>query len=191
MLLVYLVILKIDNPVLSPFYFLTRSWLFPGYIFWFSFGIVVGFHLDGFKQFLARTRWWLLAGFLLSFIAGLIEWEWLLGKSGADWIGTRQTLVDNFYIMGFLLCYLAFEKVNPPFKKQVNQIGAKSYGIYLVHIAVLEITSRLIYHVFPALLSYPLIFLLVITAIGLAIPLGLMALVDHSPARPLYGYIFG
>jgi hypothetical protein len=51
--------------------------------------------------------------------------------------------------------------------------------------------AKAIYHLAPWLLAYQLLFLPVMIAVGLAVPLLLMTVVIDSPARRVYAYQFG
>jgi fucose 4-O-acetylase-like acetyltransferase len=44
-------ILGLDIPILSSLSWLARSWFFTGYTFFFCLGIIIGFHLQSFKDF--------------------------------------------------------------------------------------------------------------------------------------------
>lgn len=89
------------------------------------------------------------------------------------------------------MAYLAFERARYPFDRQLADIGTKSFGIYLLHIPVLELTARSVYHVLPGLLAHPGIFLVLAAVLGVTVPLTLMAVVKSSPVRVLYKYAFG
>jgi hypothetical protein len=92
------------------------------------------------------------------FVTGVVEWELLLRWSGQDWIGPRETMIDQLYAVAFLLTYISFERARLPFAKQIEYLGARSYGIYLTHSPVLEYTARITYHVLPAIFAYQIIF---------------------------------
>jgi hypothetical protein len=92
----YADLLGLDTTVLDVFRAVNMNFLVPGQIFWFSFGIFVGFFPDKLQQFLHRFRWPLLTGLAVTFILGMIEWEILLNLSGQDWSGPRETLIDHF-----------------------------------------------------------------------------------------------
>lgn len=187
----YALILGLDAPALEPFYILTRSWLFPGFIFWFTFGIVIGFHGSQIKAAFARFRWVALAGMLVVFLIGILEWEALLRASGEAWIAPAETLVDQIYAGLFLIAYLGFEQVSLPGMKAISQIGTKSFGVYLVHSLALIYTAKLVYHFVPQILGRQWIFQPVLIAAGLGIPLLLMEIVARSPARRFYSLLFG
>jgi probable poly-beta-1,6-N-acetyl-D-glucosamine export protein len=187
----YTMILGFQVPALQPLYFLTDSWLFTSFLFWFTFGVVFGFHNVDIKPWLIRLRWVSLAALILVFFLGIIEWEVLLHASGQAWIAPQETLVDQVYAGLFLLTFLGFESVTLPGMKPISQIGTKSFGVYLVHSLVLIYLSKLIYHLIPTLLGLQWLYLLILFAAGLGIPLLLMEITAHSPARRYYSFLFG
>ena len=170
---------------------LTPSWFFPGNLFWFAFGVVLGFHSTELIGGIVRARWFWLAGVALLLVPGIVEWELLLRASGEAWLGSTETLLDNVYSLLFLLTFLGFEAVRLPGLRRVSELGSKAYGIYLVHGLVLTFVAKIIYNAAPALLSVEIAFLGILAAAGLGVPLILMNLVRRSPARRLYPYLFG
>ena len=115
----------------------------------------------------------------------------LLFGSGQSWIAPQETIIDNLYAAMFLLSFLAFEQVRLPMADKMSYLGSKSYGIYLVHSPVIEYTARVIYHLIPVLLSFQLLFQSSLWVAGLGVPLLLMAIVNRSPFRRFYNYLFG
>ncbi len=191
LLLRYVMILDLDVPALEPFFILTRSWLFTGFLFWFAFGNVFGFHSSEIKPWFIRFRWLLLSALVLVFFLGIFEWEALLHLSGQAWIAPEETLVDQVYAGLFLIAFLGFEQAALPGMKAISQIGTKSFGVYLVHSLALIYTAKLIYHFVPALLGLQWVFLPILYAAGLGVPLLLMEIVARSPARRFYSVLFG
>ena len=187
----YAQILPVDLPWLTPFLVFSRSFLPFGFVFWFCLGLVTGLHLELIKNFLFRVRWILLASMLIFFILGMVEWEVLLRLSGLEWIGARETIIDNLYSVAVLGVFIAFDQVKMPISDQLTQYGARSFGIYLVHTPVLEYSARIFYHFAPWLLASQFLLQPVLLVLGLGIPLLLMAVVNRSPVRKYYGYIFG
>lgn len=184
-------LMPVDLSALNSVMFLTRSYLPFGFIFWFSSGIVIGFHLAELKSFFVRYRRVALGMAALFFIAGLFEWEIILRASGQAWIGPRETLVDNAYALAVLAAFIGFEQARLPFAGLLSQLGTRSFGVYLVHTPVLEYGARLIYHFLPWLLASQFLLQPVLFILGLGIPLLLMSAVNRSPARKYYGYLFG
>jgi probable poly-beta-1,6-N-acetyl-D-glucosamine export protein len=188
----YGVILGTDSRLIDQLGFLLPSWFFPGFVFWFALGIVIGFRLQELKELQSKVDKRVLLTLLVGiFLAGMFEWEFLLQLSGQDWIASRHTLIDALYSGIFILAFISFDHINYPLASQIGGLGTKSFGIYLVHAPVLEYTARLIYHVLPILLAYQVLFLPVLITLGLGIPLLLMTAVKKSPAKFSYGYLFG
>jgi peptidoglycan/LPS O-acetylase OafA/YrhL len=75
--------------------------------------------------------------------------------------------------------------------KAISQIGTKSFGVYLVHSLALIYTSKVIYHLVPALLGAQWLLQPILFAAGLGIPLLLMEITARTPARRFYSYLFG
>lgn len=191
-LLYYPTLFGLATPAaLEPLVDTAPKWFFPVRIFWFSFGMVAGFHLAELKALLARIKWLALVTAVVLLPLGMVEWEAILRISGQPLLTHRETLLDSVYSLAVLLAFLAFDKTPLPFAKRLEDLGAKSFGIYLVHSPVMEIVARGLYHVAPWVLAYQILFQPLIIVAGLGVPLLLMALVDRSPARKFYKYLFG
>jgi probable poly-beta-1,6-N-acetyl-D-glucosamine export protein len=188
---VYPQILGLHSPIAQTITRFTPSWFFPGHIFWFSIGVVVGFNLAPFKAWLQRVRWLLLSGAALFFVLAFVEFEWLFRQSGQPWLPPQFTLLDVAYAICFIFTFMAFEKARLPAQAQLSDVGTKSYGVYLVHAPVQEVTARLLYHFLPALLGVQLFFLPLLIVVGLLGPLALMGIQNRTPARRYYQYVFG
>jgi membrane-bound acyltransferase YfiQ involved in biofilm formation len=167
------------------------GWFFAGNLFWFCLGMVFGFHQAAFRALLARIRWPLVASAVVLFVVGIVEWEALLRSSGQEWITPKETLLDNFLSLAFLLAFLSFELPKSSFVHALEELGSRSFGIYLVHSLVLIFMARAIYHFAPWMLGMQFIFQPLLLAGGLGFPLLLMELVKRSPARKIYAYQFG
>jgi fucose 4-O-acetylase-like acetyltransferase len=189
-LLQYPLIIGSTSPIIVNISALLPKWLFLVRLFWFCLGMFIGFHRDLIKKWVENKT--LLWGSLtmLFFVAGMVEWELLFRASGLPWIETRETLIDALYALTFLLTFLSFNGVLP-LKSFTEKIGSQSFGIYLVHIPVMELVSRSIYHFAPWLLGQAVLFAFIIALTGLIIPLTLMWLVRKSPLQKTYKVIFG
>ncbi len=170
---------------------ITPGWFFPGSIFWFSLGIVIGFHYSTIKPVLQKIRWALVAAAVILIPLAILEWESLIRLSGQSWLTQKETLLDHLYSAAFILGFLAFDQVKLPLSQQISDLGSKSFGIYLVHSLVLIYAAKAVYHLFPGLLSMQFIFQPILISAGLAVPLALMALVKRTPMRKIYAYQFG
>jgi probable poly-beta-1,6-N-acetyl-D-glucosamine export protein len=176
---------------LTPYVDTFPKWVFPVRIFWFSLGMVAGFHLAELKALLARIKWLALATAVALIPLGMVEWETILQLSSQPFLAHRETLLDSVYSLAVLMAFLAFDKTILPAAKRLEDLGSKSFGIYLVHSPVMEFTARGLYHLAPLVLVYQILFQPLLILAGLGIPLLLMALVDRSPARKYYKYLFG
>jgi len=187
----YLGLFGVEISPFNGFRIFTASWFFAGNIFWFTLGIVIKFNLASLKTWVDRYKWVLLGATLVLIPIGMIEWELILHRTTEVWIATIPTLIDELYSLVFLLTFLAFDKIPIPFNKTINEIGSKSFGVYLAHAPILEYTSRGIYHFGPWILGYQFLFQAILILLGLGIPLAMMKLLERSPARRIYTYIFG
>lgn len=190
-LLRYPLILGIGFPGSNILTALTPGWFFPGNIFWFCSGMVLGFHLNEIKPWLVRMRWGLSAAAIVFLAAGIFEWEWILRASGQNWLTPKVTLLDNFFTLFFLAGFIGFENLRLPISDRINSLGTKSFGIYLSHSLVLIITARLVYHFLPAILPAQWVFQPLLITASLGIPLLVMSLFHRTPLKVVYSYVFG
>lgn len=187
----YLRVMGVAVPAWLSFW--TRSWLFPGNLFWFTLGIVIGFNLAAFKEWANRWRWVWLGTAVLLVPLGILEWERIQIASGQPFLPTHLTLLDSVYAAAVIFAWLAFTNATPPRAQELNDLGAKSYGVYLANSPVLDVTARLMAVLTPLLLSYQVVFQPLLWVAGLGVPLLLMTAVSYrkSPVRAYYQYIFG
>lgn len=170
---------------------------FPRDMIYFVFGIVAGFHLPVFKQWATRFKWFLLLTLVISAILTLIEAEFIYRITGGGYDhlkhirGGYTTVPMTVYAITFILCFLVFEEVPIPFPKLFHQLSLKSYGLYLVHPCIIELTPKIIYHLTPLLLAYQLLYQPVLIISGAGIPLLFMSFVAKSRMRGAYRYLFG
>lgn len=186
----YMAALSTPLPVLNLPADLVPKWFFPSRIFWFTAGVVVGFHLATFKSFLGRFKWVFLGTAAALIPLGMLEWEVVYRLSGQLWLDQRELLTDTLYAAAFILALLAFDRVRLPLEQALTDLGARSFGIYIVHSPVMQVVMRGIYHLFPPLLAYSPLLLLILFAAGLGIPLAAMSIVNLTPARRIYAYLF-
>lgn len=190
-LLQYIVIIDPNGETSRNLLHLFPKWFFLVRIFWFSLGMVIGFHRDWLKRILNIPTIGWISITLGLFILGFIEWEWMLRLSNLPWIEHRDTLVDGFYSFAFLATVLSLNDRHLFQKKRFEFIGGLSFGIYLAHIPVMEIVSRGIYHLMPSLLNNTFIFVLLVAVSGLLIPILIMEFVRRTSLRRIYAIAFG
>jgi fucose 4-O-acetylase-like acetyltransferase len=186
----YPVLLGWQMPLADWIVHQTPGWSFPHMVFWFAFGVAAGFHLNELMAWTSQWRralpWVTVALGVLAFV----EWELIFRASGSDWLRPVPTVVDSLYAMAFILTFLAYARQLPECQP-LDALGARSFGVYLIHAPVLELASRASYHLAPLLLAHQLAFLALLVLAGVGVPLLLMTMVRRSPVRPLYSYLFG
>jgi peptidoglycan/LPS O-acetylase OafA/YrhL len=122
---------------------------------------------------------------------GVVEFEIIQSLSGQLWLQQRETLLDSLYSLAVIFAFLGYYQAKLPYASVLDDLGSKSFGIYLVHTIAMTYTARLIAVKLPVLLAYQLLFFLLMIVVGLGVPLVLMAMVNRLPIRPYYKYIFG
>jgi membrane-bound acyltransferase YfiQ involved in biofilm formation len=165
--------------------------LFLTHIFWFPFGIVAGFNSVRFKAFV--EKYWRISLILAIVLIplGMLEWETLFRLSGMEWLDHKETLIDTIYALMIIFSFLAFKSPVDSWYETISRIGTKSYGIYLTHAIFIVYTSKAIYRFVPDLLGSQLLLQPILILVGLGLPLLIMKLVDISPARKIFPYLFG
>ena len=181
----------IELPLVDSIIPLIPSRLFVRFIFFFVLGMVAGFHLKQFKQWLHRYRWILLATVLVSAPLAILETEWIFRTVGEDWRGGVFTLTGAAYAISFILAFMAFEQAPVPLPKALYELGKASYGIYLLHSTALVFFSRALQKLTPWLLAYQVVFLWVLVALAVGVPFLFMRIVARSPLRRSFRYLFG
>jgi peptidoglycan/LPS O-acetylase OafA/YrhL len=112
------------------------------------------------------------------------------------------TVLDAATVISFPMaahiCPLAFIAFSPTLKRDAiplvrhfEKIGKKSYGLYLTHLIVLDLTLLALRSAAPWLLGQQLLLMLLLFSVALGIPLALMNGVERIPTRGAYRYIFG
>jgi membrane-bound acyltransferase YfiQ involved in biofilm formation len=169
---------------------------FVRWLFFFALGMVAGFHLEALKRWLARFKWALLGVAVVSFPLAVIETEWIFQQTAMDWRAGIFTLSGSVYVLSSIFVFLAFEEIERWFNraslsKFLYNLGKASFGIYLLHSSVLEISARAIQKFVPQMLAYPVLLQFVLVTLAVAVPLAIMAVFTKSPARAYYRYLFG
>lgn len=190
-LLPYADYLGLDLPIKGQLASLVPKWFFPARMLWFPFGIVFGLNLTTFSSFLKRYKWFLIAIVLLCIPIGMLEWETFFRLSGKDWLAHRETLVDTIYSLAMILAFLSIQSATYLGSTRLSELGVRSYGIYLIHNLVILYTAKVVFAVLPGLLGRPFLFQLLLVTAGLGGSLVLMSLVNRSPFRRYYKYLFG
>jgi peptidoglycan/LPS O-acetylase OafA/YrhL len=187
----YTAVFGIKAPGLSQMIHFTPDWSPPRWAFFFVFGIFCGFQFERLRPWLDRFKWRLLVAVVVLGLLAIIEPEVVYRTTGADWRFVPFPISTFLYSIALILCFLAFEKVPIPFSNIFSQLGARSYGIYLLHYKGMEFVARIIYHAVPWLLALELLYQPILLFFGLGVPLLFMWAIARSFARRYYRYLFG
>jgi membrane-bound acyltransferase YfiQ involved in biofilm formation len=169
-----------------------EPWLIFRWVVYFALGLVFGIHVERLKQAALRHKWVLVGVTLLTGFLAIFEAEAIYWVTRAELRYVPLTFTTALFSIAFVLVFVVFDKVPIPFPAELNQLGSKSYGIYLVHMKAMSYTARVIRQVAPWILAYQvLLFTPIMLVVGLGVPLLLMAIVTKSPVRKSYHYVFG
>jgi len=190
-LLRYPLILHPGEPILPRPLQLLSNWNLPKYAPWFIGGILAESYLDRFRSELHRWRRHIFFGVLLLGALGFAESEILRMASGRDWLPADVTMLNMFFALLLLLSLLAIEIPESALTARLRTLGTMSFGIYLMHVLVLEVTARGLVHLAPRLLGATAFLYILLATAGVAIPVATMYVVKHSPLRGAYRFLFG
>lgn len=164
---------------------------FPATIFFFTFGVVAGTHLEKFKQILTQIKRFLLPVVFILGVTSVVEGDAFYRATNLRWHGGYQTLPTGLYGMTFVLTFLAFYDLNIPFSKIIHEFGRRSFGIYLIHATWLGIVAHTIRIFMPSILKLQILYQPILIVLGIGAPFLLMSLTVKSPLRGAYRYLFG
>jgi len=182
--------LGVESVVLQAFRRFSFRWIFPARIFDFSLGVVIGTHLEGAKLWLAKAKWALLAGVVVTLAVALFEYQFLSSLSDRVWLGANNPGLSRILYASLVgPCFLAFADVKWP--QRLADLGVNSFGVYMANIPFQFSAASIMYHAFPWALGVQLVYQSVLISVGIAGPLLLMRLWRASPARPYYRLLFG
>jgi surface polysaccharide O-acyltransferase-like enzyme len=147
----------------------------------FPLGLVYGMHIDSILPSLRRTRWLLLFATVVFFVLSSLSWRFSPYLSLCRFLSTFAAV----------LLLPVIERQSIPQANLLESIGKRSYGIYLSHLIVLDLTLLSLATIRPWLMDYRILFLPILYFIAIRLPLLLMSGLARSPGRPAYRYIFG
>lgn len=188
----YLLLLGVDAEWLRFAANATPRWFFITRVFYFTVGMVIGFHRKMFTNWFKKVRFGLLAALIFFAIMSVVEYQFVDNYIGDRWLGPNFIgIFRTFYVLTFSLTFLAFDKVKWPFEKQLNHLGTLSLGVYLANTPVIYIVSSMMYHLIPWIIGVQILYQPILILLGLGIPVLLMSIVSKSPARRYYQVVFG
>ncbi len=169
---------------------LFSMWFIAPWFFYYSLGLVVGFHQSMIIKWVTNKKWLLLLATIIGGIISIMESDIVFRMTHIDWVGPL-TFSTYLYASAFILTFIAFSFVNIPFAGFFNYLGTLTFGIYLLHNEIIEFIANSIHVKIPQLLNYQIIFQPILISISILGPIGVMKLVQKSPLRHYYRYLFG
>lgn len=190
-ILVYqILVANIDNPATLGFsfpvwmHFLAPPVLRSTFAVWgifFPLGIAYQQHITWMAATVKKTALWLAAGSLVFYILNVLTELRLV----------HVPLAAIFSpLLGLLLTSLLRREM-VPFTRWFENIGKRSYGLYLTNLVVLVLLLESIRLVFPWLLVHYVLLVPLLFALIIIIPQGIIALFERPPQRFVYRYFFG
>jgi membrane-bound acyltransferase YfiQ involved in biofilm formation len=189
----YLDAFQVGSPVLSSVYWqITAPWLIFLWAFYFPLGVVCGLHSERIRQAAQRHYRTVLLALGASSILAILEPELIYRALNVDVRFVPLAVSPVLYSLLFVFFFVMYDHAKVPLANSLYYLGGKSYGIYLIHLEIMELVCRLIRQVAPMLLTYPVVIIMPVAfAVGLSVPLLLMRLVSQSRIRWSYRYLFG
>lgn len=148
----------------------------------FPMGLIFSMHNATLKPRLQRLKWGIAAATAVLFLIGILN---AFGILNAPW----ARFVAPVLFMGLLP---VIDRKSIPQVRRAEQVGRRSYGIYLAHFIVLDLTLYLIKQVVPGLIGWPILIYPLIFVAALLLPQLLMDRMSKRPStRKVYRYVFG
>ncbi|OGO06375.1 MAG: hypothetical protein A2Y73_07890 [Chloroflexi bacterium RBG_13_56_8] len=148
---------------------------------YFPLGLAYGLHAERMQSWLFQYRKLFLLATVASFLVvipplrSVLNWPWMA------------------YVCPvlFLLYAPSIKRNAIPLVRQLEVVGRKSYGLYLVHLIALDLVFLLLQSLVPDLLGWQAILQPLLFLLALGIPLLLMSGLASRPTRSIYRFLFG
>lgn len=147
----------------------------------FPLGMVISMNGAAVKPVLLRYKW-AIFGLTLSLL--IIA---LLSAHGVLAVEITRLLSPLL----FLLVIPVIPRNSIPAVRQLEQVGKRSYGLYLTHLLILDTLALVVSKTLPQLFQITLLIYPIVFTAGLLVPLWVMGLFAKSPVRKYFRYVFG
>lgn len=149
---------------------------------YFPMGLIFSMHNTAVKPRLQRLKWISLTAVLLLFAVGILN---AFGMLSAPW-------ARFFAPVPLMLLLPIISRNTIPQVGRFEQVGRRSYGIYLTHFIVLELVLFTLRQLTPGLAGWPLLVFPLLFVAALFVPLWVMEWAAKRPStRRVYRYVFG
>jgi peptidoglycan/LPS O-acetylase OafA/YrhL len=133
------------------------------------------------KPQLMRFKWVFVALTVVLFAAAYLR----------RFIGVAVPLAGDLVPLPFVFLIPTISRNSIPFVRPLEKLGRRTYGIYLVHLIVIDLSLWISQALIPGLFAFPLALILLLFVLGLGVPYLIMESVARTPARQIYRYAFG
>ncbi len=148
---------------------------------YFPLGLVYGLHAKQVMPWSKKYFRWIAALTIFLFILGNLDVFGVI----------RLHLALYLAPLSFILLLPAIRRDSIPFVRQLERIGRRTYGIYLMNLILINLILIGIKLLIPALFNFYVIFFPLLFVVTLLVPLLLMEVLSKGPIKPAYRYIFG
>ncbi len=149
---------------------------------YFPLGLVYSINTPRWLPRLQQFRWVFLAITLSFFSLSALHTAKIIDFRLAGFIAA----------VSFVLFIPTLKRNSIPRVRELEDVGKRSYGLYLTHLVVLEFVFLAIANLLPGLLNYQFLLQPLLFGLGLIIPLAVMNWLTKLPAtRSAYRYVFG
>jgi len=159
--------------------------------FFFPLGLVCGVHIERLGRWMQSHRRWLFLALGAAAILYLAESEFVYQWTPDHWRQGASGLTFSIYAVAAVMAFMGSGERGLRAGRWLSQLGARSYGIYLLHASIMELGARVLYHVAPWVLGVQALFQPVLFILGLGVPLALMIAISRSRLRWSYRFLFG
>jgi len=148
---------------------------------YFPLGLVYGLNAKRLLPALQRLKWAFAGGVVLFFVLGFLHFNSIITLPLASYLAP----------LSFVLLAPSIQRNWIPGARRLETVGKRSYGLYLTHLIVLDLTLWGIQALAPGLFRFQLLLLPLLFVVALFTPLLAMDGLAHSPRRTVYRYVFG
>lgn len=148
---------------------------------YFPLGLVYSLNAARVRPGLETLKWISLIATILFFLLSVLH-----QSSVIDF-----PLAAHICPLTFLLLSPLIKRDSIPLVRKVEEVGKRSYGLYLTNLIVLELVLLIIQLVAPWILGYQILLQPLLFISALEIPLLVMRWLARSPARAVQRYVFG
>lgn len=147
----------------------------------FPLGIVYGLHSQKINEKLKPFRWVLLSLAIILVIIAILQENEIIFFPIAEWA----------LPMVVILIFPFIKRKKIPFVQFFEELGKRSYGLYLTNLTIITVLTILAGHFLPFLYRIETIFVILLVIITVAIPVYLMQWTERKFGRTIYRMIFG